>query len=119
YPAFVNSALQACAQFGELSSPVVMKAEAAGLRYRTDGSRVAQWTHMWRLGTPIIAAVNGWAMGVGFWYQLAADITIASTRAVFAQPEVQHISNSSFLFTALCGWAPSPRERSRLLANVK
>ena len=25
---------------------------------------------------PIIAAVNGWAMGGGFWYQLAADITI-------------------------------------------
>lgn len=77
--------------------------------YRTDGSRVAQWTHMWRLGTPIIAAVNGWAMGVGFWYQLAADITIASTRAVFAQPEVRHISNSSFLFTALCGWKAANR----------
>src|SRR5580692_3226641 len=76
---------------------------------RNDGGRVAKWEHMWRLGKPIIAAVNGWAMGGGFWYQLAADVTIASDRAVFAQPEVRHISNSSFLFAALCGWKAANR----------
>jgi enoyl-CoA hydratase len=48
-------------------------------------------------------------MGGGFWYQLAADITIASDKAVFAQPEVRHISNSTFLFTALCGWKAANR----------
>jgi len=48
-------------------------------------------------------------MGGGFWYQLAADITIASDKAVFAQPEVRHISNSSFLFAALCGWKAANR----------
>jgi enoyl-CoA hydratase/carnithine racemase len=77
--------------------------------HRQDGARVGQWAHMWRLGKPIIAAVNGWAMGGGFWYQLAADITIASEEAVFAQPEVRHISNSTFLFGALCGWKAANR----------
>ena len=77
--------------------------------HRRHGKRVADWAHMWRLGKPIIAAVNGWAMGAGFWYQLAADITIASDTAVFAQPEVRHISASSYLLTALCGWKVANR----------
>src|SRR6201993_757561 len=76
---------------------------------RTDADRVALWTHMWRLGKPVIAAVNGWAMGGGFWYQLAADITIASDKAVFAQPEVRHVSNTTYLLTALCGWKVANR----------
>jgi len=76
---------------------------------RNDGETAGKWVHMWKLGKPIIAAVNGWAMGGGFWYQLAADITIASDKAVFAQPEVRHISNSSYLFTALCGWKVANR----------
>ncbi len=76
---------------------------------RGDAKNAEKWGHMWKLGKPIIAAVNGWAMGGGFWYQLAADITIASEQAVFSQPEVRHISNTTFLFTALCGWKAANR----------
>src|SRR6185436_10311417 len=76
---------------------------------RNDAIRATHWMHMWRLAKPVIAAVNGWAMGGGFWYQLAADITIASDKAVFAQPEVRHISNTTYLFAALCGWKNANR----------
>jgi enoyl-CoA hydratase len=87
------------------------KSHAEYIEYwqRHDGTRINNWTHMFALGKPIIAAVNGWAMGGGFWYQLAADITIASDKAVFAQPEVRHVSNSTYLFTALCGWKAANR----------
>lgn len=76
---------------------------------RRDGEGVQKLMHLWRLSKPVIAAVNGWAMGGGFWYQLAADITIASDRAVFAQPEVRHTSNTTFLLAALAGWKAANR----------
>lgn len=61
------------------------------------------------LKTPVIAAVNGWCMGGGFWYALASDVTFAAERAVFAQPEVRHVSNTSVLFAVLCGWKNAHR----------
>src|SRR2546430_15781921 len=32
---------------------------------RIDAGRVALWTHMWRLGKPVIAAGHGWGLGGG------------------------------------------------------
>jgi enoyl-CoA hydratase/carnithine racemase len=62
-----------------------------------------------RLPKPIIAAVDGWCLGGGMWYALCADITIASDRAVFGQPEVRENQNSTFLLAALAGWKHAHR----------
>ena len=59
---------------------------------------------LWEFGKPIIGAINGWAMGAGSWLALFTHITIASENAVFAQPEVRHGSNTSFMWTLLAGF---------------
>jgi enoyl-CoA hydratase/carnithine racemase len=74
-----------------------------------DAASAQRLVHLWHLTTPVIAAVHGWVMGGGFWYSLAADITIAADNAVFAQPEVRHTSNTTILFAALAGWKAAHR----------
>lgn len=59
---------------------------------------------MWEFSKPIIGAINGWAMGAGSWLSLFTHITLASENAVFAQPEVRHGSNTSFMWTLLGGY---------------
>lgn len=72
---------------------------------------IDSWRHddrnflrLWEFGKPIIGAVNGWAMGAGSWLALFTHITVASENAVFAQPEVRHGSNTSFMWTLLGGF---------------
>lgn len=84
-------------------------ADVIGAWYRRNHEELDHLRELWRGSTPIIAAVNGYCMGGGFWYALACDITIASTTAVFAQPEVRMTSSSTFLFAALCGWKAANR----------
>lgn len=81
------------------------------LRARLKGSMQdpKKMLHIMELGKPVIAAVNGWCIGGGFFYSLPCDVTIASDRAVFALPEVRMISNSTFLFAAIAGWKVAHR----------
>ncbi len=68
-----------------------------------------EFMHIWKLGVPVIASVRGYCLGGGFWYSMACDITIAAEDAVFGQPEVRHISNTSFMLAALTNWKQAHR----------
>lgn len=46
-------------------------------------------TEFFNLGKPVIAAVNGLALGGGFELALAADLVVAAQQAEFGLPEVQ------------------------------
>ncbi len=72
--------------------------------WQSDLDHTDNLMHIWKLGVPVIAMVHGYCMGGGFWYSLACDITIASDDAVFGQPEVRHVSNTTFLLAALTNW---------------
>ena len=51
------------------------------------GERMVRWDRIRRINTPLIAAVDGFALGGGCELVMICDIAIASDRAVFGLPE--------------------------------
>src|SRR4030095_3519270 len=61
--------------------------EVSGTEFSKRGQRVFDGIES--LGKPVIAAINGYALGGGCELAMACTIRVASERAVLGQPEVK------------------------------
>jgi enoyl-CoA hydratase len=66
----------------------------------------------WRCSKPTIAAVHGPCVAGAFEMALACDITVASTDAVFGEPELRF---GAGIVTMLLPWMASPKHAKRII----
>jgi enoyl-CoA hydratase/carnithine racemase len=52
---------------------------------------------LWELRQPVIAALNGYALGAGAALALACDLAVAAEHAQLGEPEIRHYALSPFL----------------------
>jgi enoyl-CoA hydratase/carnithine racemase len=52
---------------------------------------------VWELRQPVIAAINGYALGAGAGLALACDLAMAAEHARLGEPEIRHYALSPFL----------------------
>jgi enoyl-CoA hydratase len=78
-----GKAFVAGADIAQMTEFGVIEAE----KFASRGQRIAD--KMSRLAVPVIAAVNGYALGGGCELAMACDIVLAGTYARFGQPEVK------------------------------
>ena len=69
-------------------------------------ARTLAWQRIWRVECPLIAAVEGVALGGGCELVLSCDIAIAGAAARFGQPEIS------------LGWTPGAGGTQRLARSV-
>lgn len=100
----IGEAAQACADRDDVAAVVLtggdrVFAAGADIKEMVDLDHAAMVAHsarlqaaftaVARLPVPVVAAVNGYALGAGCELALCADVRIAATDATFGQPEIK------------------------------